>query len=297
MPKVKLEGIFVPNVTPFDRQGGIDADALGRLVDFWLGRGVSGLVVNASTGEGPLLSRQEQGKLLELMLDRAGGKVKVIAGTGAVGTRGTIELTMDARDRGAEAALVVTPYFFKPSDEELFHHYSHLLASVDMPVVLYNVPKFTGYSIAPRVIERIAREHDNLAGVKDSSSDPGLMAEIIRLVGDRVSVLSGSGDMILPNLALGGKGAIVAIANVIPGTCVDIYDAFVSGDLRESGGLQMKASYVNKVLIRDHSQIAALKYALSLRGLDAGIPRRPLMPLPQKEERDVSEALKSIDLF
>lgn len=297
MPKVKLEGIFVPNVTPFDRQGGIDTDALERLVDFWLERGVSGLVVNASTGEGPLLSREEQGKLLELVLDRVNNRAIVIAGTGTVGTRETIELTMDARDRDAAAALVVTPYFFKPSDEELFQHYSSLLASVDMPVILYNVPKFTGHSIGPRVIERISREHSNLIGVKDSSGDPGLMAEIIRLVGDRISVLSGSGDMILPNLALGGKGAIVAIANVIPGTCVDIYDAFVGGDLHEAGRLQMRASYVNKVLIRDHSQIAALKYALSLRGLDAGIPRRPLMPLPQKEEREIGEALKSIDLF
>ena len=117
MKPMELEGIFVPNVTPFDNQGGIDKEALYDLIEFWLGSGVSGLVANASTGEGPMLSREEKGDLIELVKDRVGDRGVVIAGTGALSTRETIELTRDAKDRGAEAALVTTPFFFKPSEE------------------------------------------------------------------------------------------------------------------------------------------------------------------------------------
>ena len=294
---MELDGIFVPNVTPFNRHGRIERDSLHNLVDYWIESGVSGLVVNASTGEAPYLSREERKTLLKLVIDGVDGRARVIAGTGAMGTRETIELTRDASDLGADAVLVVTPFFFKPSEEELFQHFAALLASVDMPVILYNVPKFTGYSIKPRVIERIVFECNNLVGVKDSSGNPGNMAEIIRLVGDKISVLSGSADMILPALALGGKGAIVAVANVIPESCVSLYEAFGNGDLKEAGRLQLRASFVNKVLVREHGQIAAIKAALNFMGKPAGFPRRPLRPLPPKEEQDVFEALKMIALL
>jgi len=294
---MELKGIYVPNVTPFDRHGRIDEPALADLIEFWLGEGVSGLVVNASTGEGPLLSREEKRRLIGLVMEKVDGRATVIAGTGAIGTRETIELTQDARDLGAEAALVTTPFFFTPSNEELFQHYASLIASVGLPVILYNVPKFTGYSIAPRVVEHIARECSGLVGIKDSSSNPGTMAEIIRLMGDRISVLSGAADMTMPTLAMGGKGAILAVANVVPGTCVDLYKAALRGDLREAGVLQLRVSYVNKVLVREHSQIAAVKAALGFMGHPAGVPRRPLLPLPKKEELEVYEALKETELF
>ena len=294
---MELEGIFVPNVTPFNRHGEIDRGALQDLVDYWLGAGVSGLVANASTGEAPFITREERRTLLKLIIDKVDGRVRVFAGTGAMATRETIELTRDAYDYGAEAALVVTPFFFKPSDEELFQHFASLLASVDMPVILYNVPKFTGYSINPKVIERIVFECSNLIGVKDSSGSPGNMAEIIRLVGDKINVLSGNADMILPALTLGGKGAIIAVANVIPETCVSLYEAHKEGDLKEAGQLQLRASYVNKVLVRDHSQIAAIKAALNFMNQPAGLPRRPVRPLSPAEEQEVFDALKLIALL
>lgn len=294
---MELKGIVVPNVTPFNRHGEIDRGALQDLVDYWLGAGVSGLVANASTGEAPFITREERKTLLKLIIDKVDGRVKVFAGTGAMATRETIELTRDAYDYGAEAALVVTPFFFKPSDDELFQHFASLLASVDMPVILYNVPKFTGYSINPKVIERIVFECSNLIGVKDSSGSPGNMAEIIRLVGDKTNVLSGNADMMLPTLTLGGKGAIVAVANVIPETCVSLYEAYMEGDLREAGQLQLRASFVNKVLVRDHSQLAAIKAALNFMNKPAGLPRRPVRPLSPAEEQEVFEALKLITLL
>ncbi len=289
---MELKGIFVPNVTPFTGQGHIDYEKLGDLVDFWLGSGVSGIVVNASTGEAPLLNREERIDLIAYVKERMGGKGKLIAGTGAIGTRETIELTRDAKDAGAEAALVLPPFFIRPSDMEVYRHFCSLLASVDLPVIFYNVPKFTGYGVSPRVVNRIVDESANLVGIKDSSGSPGNQAENIRLFGSKISVLAGAADMTLPTLTMGGKGAILAVANAIPETCVALYDAAVKGDLVEAGRLQLKVSYVNKVLVREHSQIAATKTALKSIGHPAGEPRRPLRPLPPGEEKQVVEEFR-----
>ena len=289
---MKLEGIIVPNVTPFTRHGEIDRETLDGLVEFWLGAGVSGLVVNASTGEAPLLSANERIDMISMLKEKVGSKRTVIAGTGTIGTRETIQLTRDAKDAGAEAALVASPYFFRPSEEEIFQHFASIISSVDLPVILYNVPKFTGYSVQPEVVNRIADEYSNLVGIKDSSGNPGNQAENIRLFGEKISVLSGAADMTMPTLVMGGKGAILAVANAIPEACVELYKAAMNWDLKEAGRLQLKVSYVNKVLVRDHSQIAAVKAAMNSMGLRAGIPRRPLRPLPNDEEREVIEAFK-----
>lgn len=291
---MELEGIFIPNVTPFHEDGGLDKEALSSLIEYWIETGISGLAVNASTGEGPLLSREEKAELLELAVEKVSGRGIIIAGTGEIGTRETIELTRDALDIGADAALVITPYFYKPSDEELYKHYSNLLSKVDMPVILYNVPKFTGYSIRAGVIKRIAEEHSNLIGIKESGGDLGVLAEIISSVGDRLSVLSGSGDTLLPALTLGGRGGILAIANVIPEICVALYRAYRMGEISEAGRLQMMISALNKVLVRDLNQASALKKALNLMGRWAGYPRHPILPLSQADESKVIEALGRI---
>ncbi|MDP6458452.1 MAG: dihydrodipicolinate synthase family protein [Candidatus Bathyarchaeota archaeon] len=287
-----LNGIFVPNVTPFTGQGQIDFEKLGELVDFWLQSGVSGIVVNASTGEAPLLSPKERVDLIHYIKDRLRGRGRLIAGTGAIGTRETIELTRDAEEAGAEAALVLPPFFIKPSDMEVYQHFTALAASVDFPLIFYNVPKFTGYGVPPMVVNKIADEHSNLVGIKDSSGSPGNMAENIRLFGSKISVLSGAADMTLPTLTMGGKGAILAVANAIPETCVSLYEAVKRGDLKGAGGYQRVVSYVNKVLVREHSQIAAVKAALSSLGHPAGEPRRPLKSLPPGEKRQVVDEFR-----
>jgi len=294
---MKLEGIFVPNVTPFDEKGEIKYEHLADLVEFWLGAGVSGIVVNASTGEGPLLSREEKRELIEFVREKVDGRGKVIAGTGAIGTRETIELTSDAKDLGADAALVTTPFFFKPTDEELVEHFIALDAAIDLPFILYNVPKFTGYTVAPKIVDKVSGECSNMVGIKDSSGNPGAMAENTRLFGDRISVLSGAADMTLPTLALGGRGAILAVANFIPEICVGLYRAAKMGDLEEAGKSQQLLSYVNKVLVREHPQVAAVKAALSLKGHAAGVPRKPLKPLSADMRETILRDLKDMDLL
>jgi len=293
---LKPEGIYVPTVTPFDAEGEIMFDAFGALVDFWVSSGVSGLVVNASTGEALYLTRDEKRRIIEYALERVSGKCKVFAGTAALSTRETIELTGDALDAGAEAALITTPFFYRPSNQELTRYFVDIMDAVDMPVILYNVPKFTGYSVEPKTVAEIAEECSCLVALKDSSGNPGTMAEVIRLCGDRISCLSGSADMVLPTLTLGGKGAIIAVANVIPRESVALYRAFKAGDMEAAGKGQHTASYVNKVVVRENPQIAAIKTALNNLGYEAGVPRRPLLPLQPETAKKVAEAMRLVGL-
>jgi 4-hydroxy-tetrahydrodipicolinate synthase len=292
-----LEGVYVPNITPFDAKGEIQYEALAELIEYWIGAGVSGVVANASTGESPYLNREELIEVLTFVIDQVDGRVQVIAGTGAMATRETIELTREAKNAGAAAALITTPYFFRPTEEELYRHYAAVLSAVDIPAILYNVPKFTGYSIAPKTIARISEDCSGLAGVKDSSGSPGNMAEIIRLCGDRIACLSGAADMFLPAISLGGRGAVLAIANVVPGTCVELYQSFKRGDVALAGKRQRTASHVNNVLVASFPQIAAIKSTLNHMGYKAGTPRQPLLPLNESQENAVTEALKNIKLY
>jgi 4-hydroxy-tetrahydrodipicolinate synthase len=297
MAGLNLEGVYVPNVTPFDAKGEIQYDALGELIEYWIGAGVSGIVANASTGESPYLSREELTNVLGFVLEKVDGRVQVIAGTGAMATRETIEFTRDAKNAGAMGALITTPYFYRPSEEELYRHYAAVLSAVDLPSIIYNVPKFTGYSIAPKTIARIADDCNGLAGVKDSSGSPGNMAEIIRLCGDRIACLSGAADMFLPTLSLGGRGAVLAIANVVPGTCVELHQAFRKGEMATAGKRQRTASHVNNVLVASFPQVAAIKSALNHMGYGAGVPRQPLLPLGEAQEKASAEALKNTKLY
>jgi 4-hydroxy-tetrahydrodipicolinate synthase len=291
---MKPEGVFVPCITPFNKYGEIMFDALEDLVDYWINGRVSGIVANASTGEAPYLSREEKRKIIEFLIDKVDGRVKVFAGTGAMSTRETIELSRDAKEVGAQAALVITPFFYKPTGDEIADHFIDLLDAVDLPIILYNVPKFTGYSVDPNTVARIVEESSGLVAIKDSSGNPGIMAEVIRICGDRISALSGSADMILPTLMLGGKGAIVAIANVIPKHCVGIVEAYLRNDLTIAGKGQHTASYVNNLLVRENPQIAAIKMALNQMGYDAGVPRKPLTPLNDAVANKIKVAMQKI---
>jgi len=291
---LKPTGIYVPNITPFNHLGEIMFDEFGELIEYWIKGGISGIIANASTGEAPYLSRDERKKVIEFIKDQVGNRVEVYAGTGSMSTWETIELTKDASDYGAEAALVTTPFFFKPRDSEIKQYFIDVINAVDIPVILYNVLKFTGYSVSTKIVEEIAEECSGLVAIKDSSGNPGNMAEVIRLCGDKINCLSGSADMILPTLMLGGKGAIVAIANVVPDQSVNIIKSYKMKDLATAGRNQLIASYVNKILVRDYPQIAAIKTALNQKGFNAGVPRKPLIKLSSFMERGIEEAMKLI---
>jgi len=293
MQKMKLEGIFVPHVTPFKRNGEINQEALRACVQFWVKSGLHGLVTCGSNGEAPYLSREERKKVIETVIEETSGKVPVIAGTGTMSTWETISFTKDAKDLGVDAALIVTPFYFKLSNKELYEHYKAILEAVELPIILYSVPKFTGFQLDTAIIAQLASEYENVIGVKDSGGSIGRITEIARLVGDKISVLAGTADLTLPTLILRGKGAIIAVANVIPKMCSTLYEAFTRGNYEEASKLQQRLTCINETLMR-HGQLSAIKSALNLLGLPGGYPRKPSLPLREEEENEIESLLKPI---
>ena len=293
--KPVLDGIFVPHVTPFTRGGQLDVKALRTCVRFWLQGGVSGLVPCGSNGEAPYLTRQERTKVIETVLDEANGKVPVVAGTGSMSTQETIAFTKDAADLGVDAALIVTPFYFKLTNREVHEHYRTVSEAVDLPIVVYNVPKFTGFSLEPASIHKLASENQSVIGVKDSSGSIGTITEIARLVGNRLSVLAGTADIALPTLLAGGRGAVIAVANVFPKLCSRLYKAFKNGQYEEASRLQNRISFANEILVKRFNQLSAIKEAMRLNGMPGGYPRRPALPLNGEEKKTVEALLKEID--
>lgn len=295
MPKLVLDGIFVPHVTPFKRGGQLDISALRTCVRFWMKSGVSGLVPCGSNGEAPYLSRQERRKVIETVLDEANGKVPVVAGTGSMSTQETIAFTKDAADLGVDAALVVTPFYYRLTNREIYGHYRTVCQAVDLPIVVYNVPKFTGFSMEPSSIQQLSSENQSIIGVKESSGNFGTISEIIRLLGNRLSVLAGTADVALPTLQAGGRGAVIAVANVFPTLCSQLYRAYKKGQYEEASRLQNRISFANEVLVKRFNQLSAIKEGMRLEGLPGGYPRKPALPLDEKERKTLEDLLKKIE--
>jgi 4-hydroxy-tetrahydrodipicolinate synthase len=294
MRRTGLEGIFVPHVTPFTSEGELDVEALRTCVRFWLKGEVSGLVSCGSNGEAPYLSRKERRIVIKTVVEEASGKIRVVAGTGSVSTKQTIAFTRDAEKLEADAALVVTPFYFKLSNKEIYEHYRTVLEAVDLPIILYNVPKFTGVSLDASVISQLVSKYERVVGLKDSSGSFGTITETIRLVGDKISVLAGTADVTLPTLMLGGKGAVIAVANVYPKLCSRLYQAFKLGNYEAATSLQQQVSFVNEVLVKKYNQLSSIKEALRLRGLPGGYPRKPGLPLESEEVKTIKNMLKNV---
>jgi len=288
----KPQGITIPHTTPFTKNGDIDEAALRRNVDFWIEAGVNGLATCASNGEAVYMNAEERRQVLRIVLDEANGRVPVIAGTGAPGTREAILQSREAKDLGVDAVLVVTPYFFSPKQEEILGYYVDISEAVDIPIILYNVPKFTGVNMEPWVVARLA-EYDNVVGVKDSSGDMRQMQMLLNLAGDRISILSGVGNLIFPNLASGGQGGVVAVANVVPSKCVEVYERFTKGDLKGAREAQAEIVALNDFVTRQHG-VPAVKAAMNLLGQSGGYPRRPLLPISEKLAEELKRILASL---
>jgi 4-hydroxy-tetrahydrodipicolinate synthase len=294
--RLVLNGIFPAHITPFLKNEEIDRESLRVLVDFWLGSGCAGLVTCASNGEAPYLTREERRAVLGLVIDEVNAKAPVIAGVGAPSTRETTALARDAEDAGADALLIVSPYFYKPTNKELFEHYSRAISSIDTPVILYNVPKFTGYNLDSSLMIKIAEEFDQVVGIKDSGGSIGQIADLIDHLSNRVSVLAGTTDVLLPCLYMGGKGAILAVANVVPQLCVDLYVNFKKGETERARQLQMKLLRLNDVLVKKFNQISAIKEAMNQLGKPAGYPRGPSLPIEGNASDEIRRELSALGI-
>lgn len=291
-----MDGILPPLPTPFREDGGLDLGLLSALVEALGGAGLAGFLALGSNGEAVHLDEEEAEAVVKAVRRAAAPGKTVLAGTGRISTRATIEATKRAAGAGADAALVVTPFFYKGSmsPDALLAHYAAVADASPVPVLFYNVPANTGVNAAPSTIARIGA-HPNVAGVKDSSGDVGQLAEIVRLApkDKPFAVFSGNYGAALPGYAVGTAGAILAAANVAPEGCVAIREAFLAGRLDEARALHLRLLPVARAVTSQFG-VPGLKAALAMLNRPAGVPRGPLLPLapgPREEVRGLlSEA-------
>jgi 4-hydroxy-tetrahydrodipicolinate synthase len=270
----KPKGILPALVTPFTDNGKeLSEDRLRNLVNRCIELGVSGVVPCGTTGEFVNLTVDEKKRLIDIVVDEVNGRVAVVAGTGASGTIQALEMTRYAKDAGADAALIVTPFYLKPTDRGIYEHFYTIATEVDLPVILYNIPQCTGVWLTWQMVEDLA-EIPNIVGLKDSSGELKLILAVLEKVRDKINVMCGYDEVVLPALAAGASGAILASANVIPDFWVDIYDSVQKGSLRKARELQFKIQKIARIIAK--SGPVGTKEALNMMGIKVGPVRRPL---------------------
>jgi 4-hydroxy-tetrahydrodipicolinate synthase len=288
-----FEGTIVALVTPF-KNGKLDKKALKNLVDFQIENGTKAIVACGTTGEASTLSYEEHEAVIDIIIETAKGRVPVIAGTGSNNTCEAIELTKYAKKAGADASLVVTPYYNKPTQEGMFRHYKALADAVDLPMILYNVPGRTGVNLLPGTVARLAAIK-NIVAVKEASGNLGQVCEIIRSVPRDFTVLSGDDGLFFPMMALGAKGVISVASNVAPRLMSDLYDAWVAGDVEKARAIHYKLWPLFDVLFVETNPIP-VKTAVALMGMVAEEFRLPLSPMGADNRKKLAKVLAGLKL-
>ena len=289
------KGIIPAMVTPVTSDGKINVEALRKLTNYLIQGGVHGLFPVGSQGEFYALTFEEKKRVIEVVVQETKGRVPVYAGTGAVTTREATALTKMAGEAGVSAVSVLTPFFIRPNEEELFEHYSAIAKATRLPVLLYNNPQRTGINISAEFVAR-ASKIDNIVGIKDSSGDLTLTSEYIRRTGEKFSVLAGRDTLIYGTLCYGGKGAIAATANVAPRVVVEIYEAFQAGDWKRSLEAQFRLAPLRLAFDLGTFPVV-IKEALNLLGIDAGVGIPPVGGITPKAKADLKEILKNMELL
>lgn len=282
----KFSGVAPPAVTPFKEDGSVDKKSYKDLLDWWIDNGVHGIVPCGSNGEVSYLTKEERIELIEITVDQVAGRASVIAGTGFPSTQQTIEMTKVAKHIGADAALIVTPFYYPIDQEELFEHYRQIAEEVNIPIILYNVPKFTHQNLEAETVIKLSK-FDNIIGIKESSGNLTSIQQIIAgTEKEDFDLLAGSGSLFYATLQAGGKGGILALANVAPKECSEIFNLFSEGNLEKARELNYKLIKLNQAITKTYG-IAGLKFVLKLLGQPAGIPRPPLQPLSVEEKKAI----------
>lgn len=280
-----FKGIITPMITPFNKNYEIDYVAVEWLINHLVRGGVNGVFPNSTTGESASLSLEEKRKLIEKVVELVNGRVKVLPGIGGNTTLEVIELGKFAKDLGADGGIVITPYFFKPTPEELKKHYGKIAESLDFPLFIYHFPALTGVSLPVQVVKELALEYSNLVGIKITHDSLTYLKQVIwevKEVRGDFSVFSGLDQYLLINLMIGGDGGVVALSNLTPKLHKSIYDAWLSGDIAKSYSLYMKLLKLSKLIELGTSTIAAVKASLSI----VGAPIEPVLRPPLSEEKE-----------
>ncbi|MBC7099112.1 4-hydroxy-tetrahydrodipicolinate synthase [Candidatus Bipolaricaulota bacterium] len=280
-----FEGVYTAMVTPFDRDGKIDEEGLRENVRFQIRKGIHGLVPTGTTGESPTLSYEEHNRVVEIVVDEVGGRVPVLAGTGSNSTWEALMLTRHAKEVGADGALIVVPYYNKPTQAGLYAHFKKLAEEVDLPQVIYNIPSRTGVNMLPETMAKLAKLK-NIVGVKEASGDLNQVARIVELTrGENFTVVSGDDALTFEIMKLGGQGVISVASNIVPDRVVRLVESLRSGDLETARRLNDELMPLFKALFIETNPVP-VKTAMNWMGMPAGGCRLPLVEMqPESQEK------------
>jgi 4-hydroxy-2-oxoglutarate aldolase len=297
MPAINLNGIFPPVTTPFNDNGDVDYAALSSNIARYNEDGLAGYVALGSNGEVVHLSTEERTRVIETIKRAAKREHTIIAGVNELSTRAAVEAARAAADSGADAALVITPYYYKASmtQDAFARHFKDVADHSPIPVLIYNVPANTGVVIESGTIAALAT-HQNIIGVKDSAGNFGAIAETIRRSPDDFDVLVGNGGVLFPALMMGATGAVLAVACAAPKACVDLYAAVKAGDHNRARELQNRIAPLSHIVTAGLG-VPGLKAAMEMGGLAGGPPRAPLVPLNASERDRVRAVIRETGLF
>ncbi|NNN06822.1 MAG: 4-hydroxy-tetrahydrodipicolinate synthase [Elusimicrobia bacterium] len=293
---MKFEGSYCALVTPFDAKGRLDEDAYRALIRRQIAGGTAGLVPCGSTGEAATLDQEESRRALELACAESRGDVPVVAGIGTNATWKAVEAAREAESLGADALLVLAPYYNKPTQEGLFLHFRAVARATRLPVMLYNIPGRTAVNVSPAVIARLARDCANVVAVKEAAGSLDQVSEILTRAPKGFTVLSGDDSLTIPMMSVGARGVVSVVANVAPKQTAALVSAFRKGDVAKAAALHLKMFPLIKALFVETNPIP-VKAALGLMGLCRPEPRLPLTPLSAAARPTLRKALKDFGLL
>ena len=289
-----FKGAITAIVTPF-KNGQLDEAAYRELIEFQIKGGIHGIVPCGTTGESPTLSHAEHKRVVETCIDQVKKRVVVIAGSGSNNTAEALELTKHAQAAGADAALMITPYYNKPTQEGLYQHYKTVASQTKIPIVVYNVPGRTSVNLLPETVARLA-EFPNIVGLKDATGDLKQGCKTLELCGDKITVLSGDDFTTLPLMCMGGMGVISVVSNVVPGDMAGMCNAFFKGDLAKAKALHYKMWPLIEAMFFETNPVPA-KTALKMMGKVTGDVRQPLCPMSAANEEKLRQVMQKYGLI
>ncbi len=289
-----FQGSMVAVVTPF-KDGRVDEVKVRELVEFHIKNGTDVLVPCGTTGESPTLSHDEHRRVIELAIQTVNKRIPVVAGTGSNSTAEAIDLTRFAKNAGADGALVVLPYYNKPTQQGLIAHCRAIADAVELPLILYNIPGRTGINMLPETLAALA-DHPNIVGMKEATGNLEQMTHDIVLCGAKLSFLSGDDTLTLPLMAVGGKGVISVVANIVPRDVADLTRAFLSGDWKRARDIHLKLFPLCQAMFLETNPIP-VKTAMALMGMIGGELRMPLCPMSEANLSKLKAAMRAYGLI
>ena len=290
MKPIVFTGAAVAIITPFKEDGTVDYDTFGQIIEDQIAGSTDAIVVCGTTGESAAMPDEEHLAVVDYCVKKVAGRVPVIAGTGTNDTQHCINLSQGAEKLGVDALLLVTPYYNKTTQRGLIAHYTKIANSVNIPIILYNVPSRTGLNIAPETLKELSRV-ENIVAVKEASGNISQVAKIAQLCGDDMTIYSGNDDQIVPILSLGGQGVISVLSNILPHIVSKICNLFFEGKIKKSADLQLEYFDLIEAVFCDINPIP-IKYALNAMGFEVGGCRLPLTELSTVNADLVTQILK-----